>query len=282
MYFDKPAAEIIKARTSVRTYRKQPLTPEIKERIHAYLQGLEGPFQVNTRIELIDSETALSQSNAKLGTYGVIRGASSFLAAAVEKADKSLEELGYVLEKAILFATSLGLGTCWLGGTFSKSEFSRALKLAEHEYMPAVTPIGYPADSRSFVDAFMRFAAGSKNRKSWEELFYEENFGESLKQAKAGKYSVPLEMVRLAPSASNKQPWRIVRSGKDFHFYLQHTKGYAKMLAFDIQRLDMGIAMCHFEHAAVEEGIKGEWRVMKVDTGNLPEGMEYIVTWTGE
>jgi hypothetical protein len=105
------------------------------------------------------------------------------------------------------------------------------------------------------------------------------SFGNSLSQDDAGSYGVPLEMVRLAPSASNKQPWRIVAGGGHFHFYLQHTRGYSKALGYDIQKVDMGIAMCHFELTAEELGLKGAWSVKDPGASNLPEGAEYIVSW---
>jgi len=38
-----------------------------------------------------------------------------------DRGDKNLEDFGYLMEEAILFATGLGLGTCWLGGSFTKS-----------------------------------------------------------------------------------------------------------------------------------------------------------------
>ena len=68
-------------------------------------------------------------------------------------------------------------------------------------------------------------------------------------------------MVRLAPSASNRQPWRIIagRSRKDFHFFLERTPGYNnnRFVKSDLQRVDMGIAMCHFELAMKESGFNG-------------------------
>jgi nitroreductase len=36
---------------------------------------------------------------------------------------------GEVFETIILYATSLGLQTCWLGGTFQREAFARSLKL---------------------------------------------------------------------------------------------------------------------------------------------------------
>ena len=47
-----------------------------------------------------------------------------------------------------------------------------------------------------------------------------------------------------------------------------------------LQNVDMGIAMCHFELSADELGIKGEWNVITPQI--KPEGMEYIVSWTGK
>ena len=99
-------------------------------------------------------------------------------------------------------------------------------------------------------------------------------------------FAAVLEGVRMAPSASNKQPWRIVRRGRDWHFYLQRTKGYGKGSAIfvmlrlaDLQRVDLGIAMCHFELVAREHGLAGIW--VARDPGlQLPgKDAEYVATW---
>ncbi|HSL95359.1 MAG TPA: nitroreductase family protein, partial [Thermoleophilia bacterium] len=111
----------------------------------------------------------------------------------------------------------------------------------------------------------------------------------------AGGYARALEAVRMGPSATNKQPWRIVRGGavgdagggRDWHFLLRRTRGYGKgSLAFkalriaDLQRVDMGIALCHFELVAREAGLDGRWVVD--DPGlDVPDGVEYRATWRG-
>ncbi|NTW17838.1 MAG: hypothetical protein HGA41_10345, partial [Syntrophaceae bacterium] len=49
----------------------------------------------------------------------------------------------------------------------------------------------------------------------------------------------------------------------------------------DLQRVDMGIAMSHFELAANERGLKGKWVVKEPQIGK-PDGMtEYTVSWAG-
>ena len=108
-------------------------------------------------------------------------------------------------------------------------------------------------------------------RKPWEELFFDGEPGRPLSREKAGSFGLPLEMVRLAPSASNKQPWRVVLDGTKVHFCLLRNKGYGDGLPIDVQKNDIGIAMCHFEMTAgagkwtFDEGIcyNNEWEYVK-------------------
>jgi hypothetical protein len=92
-------------------------------------------------------------------------------------------------------------------------------------------------------------------------------------------------MVRQAPSASNKQPWRIIRQGGAWHFYLLRTRGYGAGLAGkimkldDIQRVDMGIAMCHFDLTAQERFLFGEWAIREPRLEGPDAGAEYVVSW---
>ena len=104
----------------------------------------------------------------------------------------------------------------------------------------------------------------------------------------AGKYVTALEMVRIAPSASNKQPWRILKYNQFWRFYLQRTPGYRKDIIkqilnlCDLQRLDMGIAMCHFELSAKELGLNGKW-VIENDLDKKPAALtEYLISWESQ
>jgi nitroreductase len=192
------------------------------------------------------------------------------------------------MEKIVLFATDLGLGTCWLGGTFRKSKFIKVIDKKENEILPAVLSIGYPAKKRRIMENLIRRSARGSWRREWDVLFYEGDFTKKLEQANAGNYATALKMVRAAPSASNKQPWRLVKEiGKDvFHFYLHRSKGYQNNLdkigVSDMQRIDIGIAMCHFELTAREQGLNGNWEIMKQDIEDLPERTQYIISWKAE
>jgi hypothetical protein len=272
-------AGAIRIRVSCRTYDGRLPEEQTKERLRTFLRGnTSGPFGNALRFELIDLTEAERAELKSLGTYGVVRGASLFIAGAVRKGPRAMEDYGYGMERNILFATSLGLGTCWLGGTLNRAGFSRKISLAQGELMPAVSPVGYPAGKRSLTDRAFRFMAKSDRRKPWAELFFDGRPGNPLAQEHAGPFAEALEAVRIGPSASNRQPWRIVREGASFHFFLRRTPGYDRMTGeVRLQEVDMGIALCHFEAAAREVGCPGNW------TGARPSfdagAWEYALSW---
>jgi len=275
--YDQPIDEIIKQRISVRSFSTQPIPEDIIDKIHEYINLLDNPFGIKVTIRLVESDTAIN--TAKLGTYGVIKGAKYYIGATVKNEDLALESLGYEFEKLILYLTSLGIGTCWLGGTFKRSEFAKALAISNDEIFPVISPMGYAADKNSFANSIMRFVAKSDSRKPWDKLFFNQNFSEPLSISDTEGYETSLEMLRLAPSASNKQPWRIIKDRNLFNFYEYKAPGYSNSFRYDIQRIDMGIAACHFHLTAIENGLIGEFKKLENPVSYLSENKIYIITW---
>ncbi len=279
MVAEFPVEKTVRARRSVRTYEERPLSKEDKEKITSYIAALSNPFSVKVSIGLLEKKSAAN--GEKLGTYGVIKGAGDYLGAAVTEGELSLEALGYTFEKLILYAASLGLGTCWLGGTFNRSGFSEAMGIKENELFPAISPIGYPQDKKRITDTLTRWIAKADKRKGWEELFYQDDFSHPLTETEAGDYAFPLEMLRLAPSAVNKQPWRVVKEKNNCHFYKTKNAEDTKT-RIDIQRVDVGIAACHFHVAALEKKLPGEFKKLTNPGIQSPEQLQYIFSWVGE
>lgn len=277
--FNKPILEIIKSRRSVRSYKEDKLDLGIKDKITTYAENILGPFESRVRFKFLDN--SLESDYGKMGTYGIIKGAQDFIAVIVDDKENNLEQVGYTLEKLVLYATSLGLGTCWMGGTFKRSDFQKLVGLEANEIMPIVTPVGYPREQGSYIEHFMRYAARSNQRKEMRELFFQDDFKTPI-EVEEGIYLDALEAVRLAPSASNKQPWRILRKKDKYHFFLKSNVGYSEALGFDIQRIDMGIAMCHFEMMLNESGIKGQWVKEEFIEPSADNNMLYIISWFEE
>jgi nitroreductase len=287
--FIKPVIEIIPERFSCRSYQDTPVSPASINNLRDFIStNSVGPFGSQPRFKLEAAGLGETESLRGLGTYGFINGATAYLIGASQPQGYYLEDFGYLMEQHILAATALGLGTCWLGGSFTRSSFGKRIQIQPGEEIPAVAALGIMADPEKARDGFIRKQAGSHERRKWEKIFSDNEFGKPLSKASAGKYALPLEMVRLGPSASNKQPWQIVRSGSDWHFYLRRTAGYRdgrinKVLNIsDLQRVDIGIAMCHFELTAQELDLTGRWLVKQVDIDIPNEGIEYVVTWCEE
>ncbi len=306
MPFMKITESILKRR-SVRTYTGERLDDATIRKITDYIAGLEAPLGASCRIEIVRTAAAASTDAAasaatsarpvKLGTYGAIRGASDFLVLVIrDEGPFAQEGAAYMFEQVVLYCTSLGLGTCWLAGFFDRGGFKKRLALRPGERLRSVSPIGYAAIKPHRSISTLLNGGKPTPRKPFSEIFFRGGFGEPSKgtgdlavalegtgvlkralawpltEEAAGEYRLPLEMVRRAPSANNKQPWRVVLGEGALHFYTLPSMGY--------ERLDMGIALCHFEQACREIGIAGHYEVLP----GAPEGKKatYLISWVAE
>ncbi len=277
---------IIRRRFSCRTYAKQPIPAEKLAAIKSFLETLPaGPFGSPARLQLVAATAEDADALKSLGTYGFIQSPTGFIAGIASKNEKNLEDFGYHLEEAVLFCTQLNLGSCWLGGTFSRSSFARKINASERDILPAVISIGEMLDPEQARRGLIRLQVNADQRLPWPRIFFDGDFNHPLERKDADRWTEALEMVRLGPSASNKQPWRILKKDGRWHFYLERTKGYrgdrvkTLLRIVDIQRLDMGIAMCHFEMSARELNLSGSWKIEEPEISLPNELFEYTVTW---
>ena len=80
--------------------------------------------------------------------------------------------------------------------------------------------------------------------------------------------------MRWAPSSVNKQPWRVVMDGNQAHFYEKKSKGYVDATGWDLQKVDLGIALYHFAYAFNENV-----QLSIADPGlSAPDGVEFVAT----
>lgn len=214
-----------------------------------------------------------------IGTYGIIKNPPAYIIGAVAAGDHAVLDYGYALEGIILAATAAGLGTCWLGGTFDRTATKDILVLKDGEIIPAITPIGLPAEKRSLTERTMRFFASSDSRKPWNQLFFDGHPGRPLDKVNSGLWAPVLEAVRMGPSASNKQPWRVLReSPSRFSLLFAEDKAYNSALGIPIQELDLGIAMKHFELAAKACGLPGKWSIEASPSAPLVEASGKVLS----
>lgn len=262
------AFDIIQNRRSVRTFLEIPLRKATEEYIDDYLDCLNnevGPLGNKIHLERIEMPPGV-----KVGTYGMIKNPVGYIAGTTKDGLKPLLDYGYLFEKMILDFSNQRIGTCWMAGTFKRSDFENLMTV--DEVIPAVSPIGY-FDSTRFFESMMRKMVKADLRKSSDVLFFSDDFNKTI------QHDDVLEGVRLAPSASNKQPWRIVVKGDFYHLYLEEDKKYNNALPIKVQYLDMGIAMYHLEYMLSDRGISGKWIIENPNIQVPNENFIYIISY---
>ncbi len=260
--------ELIRSRRSVRTFAPKEIPGEVLQDLMDFANDITNPYGVPVWFKLLNAKAHGLSSP-------VISGGDWYIGGGVEDVPYSAEAFGYSFERLVLYAQSLGLGTTWIGGTMNRGNFERAMELLDGEQMPCVTPLGYPADKMSLRETMMRRGVKAGSRSAFGEVFFDGSFGKPLTPERAGKLAEPLEAVRLGPSAVNKQPWRVVVTEDAAHFYVKKVKGIPVP---SMQKIDLGIALCHFALTAEDLGIATEFVIL--DSGMPTSGdAEYIASY---
>lgn len=256
--------ELIKTRKSVRTFNGRLLSEEDKKALSDYAKTITNPYGIPVSFVFLDAE--------EHGLFSpVINGEHLYVAGKVPKVPHCEEAFGYSFEQFVLYAWSLGIGTTWIGGTMKRELFEKAADTGEDEIMPIVSPLGYPAQERAEVDIKLRSSVHGDERLPASELYFDGDFLTPMQEN-----SELLEMVRWAPTAANMQPCRVVKDGNAYHFYVKHPDGYQKGGAWDVQKIDVGIAICHFMSVT-----DGKFSIANPGI-STDENTEYIATVTVE
>lgn len=263
--------DIIRKRRSVRTFDERPISKEDMQKLSEAFNKSDNPFGIPMEFRFLDAKKHAL-------TSPVIIGTDCYVAAKINRVPMYEVAFGYSFEKFCLYATDLGIGTVMLGGTFNRSNFEKAMDIKESEVMAVATPIGYPADKMSVREKLMRKGIKADERVPFETIFFDGSFAKGLTPDNAGNWREALEMLRLAPSAANKQPWRVVVCGDTVHFYEKRAKGLSNDAIGDMQKVDMGIGLAHFDLTLNENGITGEF--VSNDPGfEVEESTEYIISY---
>ncbi len=216
--------DAVRLRTSCRHFAGSPSLAD-----YAALQYAAGKYQLpGTRIVLTEVDDAVF-AGTLLYTSRITgcRMAALLLASDTPNAGLHAGVLGECLT---LEATALGLGACWVSGSYRRKALPDVAQPGET--LLCIIAIGKPASPLT--------APATRQRKP-PERFCRGNFRawpEMLQNAAA--------LVQQAPSAMNMQPWTL-QLGPNGEFILDST---------DRIGLDAGIALCHAELAL---DIPHEW-----------------------
>lgn len=261
--------EHIKNRRSVRTFDGRELSKTDIDNLTAFAKTIENPYKIPVDFKLMNANEYGLDCPVTVGT-------DLFIGGKIKCTENASVAFGYSFEAMVLYAQSLGIGTTWLGGTMNRDAFEKAMELDDDEIMPCASPLGYPAKKMSIRESMMRKGVKADERLPFEEIFFDGSFGTPLSEEKAGQWRDALEMVRLAPSAVNKQPWRVVVCDNTVHFYLKRSKGFNYNEKLDMQKIDIGIALCHFDLTAKENNLNV---VFEQNDPKIESDAEYIASF---
>lgn len=231
-------------RSSRRSYIKKPLTNEDSNRLQNIISEINKESNLNFQFV----ENCSKLFNGFSASYGMISGLTSCIALVGSNKIEGLKtKAGYYGEMLVLEATSMSLGTCWIGGTYKKEECKKHINLKSDEELVCVIAVGYTSENRSLKDKFLLKA--TKSRKSFDEILLK-NDAKLPNWVDSG-----INSVMKAPSAKNKQPIGYSFENNNVKAYIAHdNQGY--------EYIDLGISMLHFQLGAKSKGHEGEWKII--------------------
>ncbi len=269
----------IEIRKSIRNFEKAQIKDSDLIKIYDYLKissNLQGTYGTEFNLKILLTKDFISEQ--KIGTYGIIRNNAGFIAGVCENNSDKIFEYGYVLEKFVLFLTSMNIGTCWLGGTFDKQSLLKSIEIKDNQIIPAIIAFGYPKNREHLISFMQKKMIKANTRKSSKDLFFYENFEIPLYE-KCKYLHKSLYYVRLAPSAINRQPWRLVveNNCSKVHFFIAGPLNKNKSFSCELEYLDLGIAFRHFIEGLPE---KTEGKIKKEKpVFVIPKDYIYFFTW---
>ncbi|MEG0014233.1 MAG: nitroreductase family protein [Cellulosilyticaceae bacterium] len=232
----------VESRTSRRTYKNEVLgqieVGKMTQLINAINEesGLHIQF-IEEGYEVFDGFKA---------SYGVIKDARSFIALVGRVSQEDLKNrLGYYGEMIVLECTHLGLGTCWIGGTYDKEKCKKSIQLNSDEELIGIIAVGYVSENKTFKEKVISRLA--QNSKLFNQMLVTKDEQIPTWVTKG------IESALKAPSALNKKPVAYAFKENEIKVFTTKTnQGY--------EQIDLGISMLHFELAAQSEGHQGTWQ----------------------
>lgn len=254
----------IEDRHSVRTFNpEKPLSEKEIAEIQEAIDRAESPFKGYVEIGLHQFNL---KGNQRPSTYGSVSGARWYILVGFSEDRDSELSAGFKTAQVALKIFSIGLGTNWMTDTFKGSVFSAAANFPDSTPLGIIMPVGYPAEKPKLAERLTHRIIGSASRKPFDTLFFEGDFATPVSDR--NPFYKPLQYMRSAPSAYNKQPWRALVKENVIYFY--QTPGKDSLIG-------MGIGLAMFYFSLIQLGGKGTWG----GVGNAParEGWEPIVSF---
>jgi hypothetical protein len=215
--------DAIQARHSVRQYLQKPLTEEQKMQLNNRIAEINRQADLHLQLVLDDPKAF----DGRLAHYGKFSGVENLIALVGKKQPTLSQRLGYYGAELCLSAQMMGLNTCWVGLTYSRTE---NMLIGPDEAIKGVMCIGHGATQgqQHPMKAATRIAPGYDQAPEW--------------------FRRGIDAVLLAPSALNQ--FRVT-----FRLLADGTVE-AKAGLSPYAKIDLGIFCYYFEMGAGKENFR--------------------------
>lgn len=207
--------EMITRRKSTRNLTGEPVAAATLEEIRTFMGQMKPLFpEIRFRAEIVDAADVRCMQPWKT---------PHFIAIYTEDSREARMSAGFLFQQMDLYLQSLGLGCCWVGLGRPRKE-SEAAKAAGLTFT-ILMPFGH-GETQVWRDDLSQFS-----RKPLSEI--------------SDQPDPRLEPARLAPSATNSQPWYFVHQGENLHVYQVVPPAMKRLTIGRMNQIDMGIVLCH-------------------------------------
>lgn len=236
--------EAITKRISCRAFEDRMIDDKTADRIREYVDELNQESGLHFQLFVSgQKDTPAIRMSAAMFSGNV------YMFAALVGGDDlaSSEKIGYYGQKLVLYATQLGLGTCWVASTYDASSIH--VDISEGEKLWDVIPMGYARSKVPMKQKMIRAAIRKRDRKQDQFLESDMSYADAPAWIRKG-----IEAIFLGPSAVNQQPVNIVyRNGKVSARIWKKGNG--------LEYNDLGIAKRQFEVGAESAGVRGHFQM---------------------
>lgn len=244
--------DFLRSRHSIRRYTDRPLSEDVCRKLRASITMIN-THEAGMHFELVCGDP--SPFKGFRASYGMLHGVRNYIAVVVDTSfPDAIERAGFYSQKLVMEVVALGLGSCYVGGTFDAGRIKIMLRAGWK--LLFIVAIGYAEERQQTWVSSLAMKMAHRNNRCADDFFVEAE-GMSLDEAKSRLFWLDsgLKGLASAPSSLNRQPVRIspvwVSDGNGnkrltVRVFLDNSNSDALV--------DLGIGKYNFGAAAV-----GEW-----------------------
>lgn len=226
--------EAIRERHSVRRYVERPLEKELVLKLQDKIAALNKKGGLHLQLVLNEPKAF----KGSLLAYGKFSGVTNYIMV-IEKDTEEMEyAAGYYGEKLVVYAQQLGLRTCWVGLTYKK--IPGAFEVGNDEKIFCCIAIGYGEND------------GVQHKSKRPDQV------SNISNDTPDWFTKGIEAALLAPTAVNQQKFKFLYMPPEDADGKAMVKPEKTFSMVGYTRIDLGIAMYHFEVGAGLENF--DWK----------------------